>query len=575
MDREEILKILSTYDLTEDEKEYFYLQLYFTDQLNNKGDKQIQEFHEEQKENRDSILNEIAKIMLSYPIIDSSMSIGNTDKAKLKSELNTLIQSKIQSEVNSETLKTKDLLESIGKEKINTNNYIQSLGTEPVNSPTGNEKTLKTPKNSNSSNIPKKIKVGNDDSNESDNSIEDTLDEIINKKSDNKTWSDRLWKNKNDLQKDLKSEIDNFLNGQTTVNKIEENIKKKYNSDAYETKRLVHTETARVQEQMNQVWAKEHGIKDQMFMATLDYKTSMRCRGFDGKPFEFNDVNKPIPPLHPFCRSTLVNLPDKDWRPSKRLDNETKEEIDWQTYEEWKENYNVDTKDESDIIKKIGKNIKRKITDENPPLKLIELPEKHLGNISKIISEAPDYIQGLILNKSEDIKFLNIKTNERAHYDTKKKGIRINLDVDFVRRRGSYSALFHEMGHNLDDSLGRPSQNKVFRELINGEVNKFIKTTKSSYNLNDDNVYEFISNELELKVDYHSTADIFEGATNGKIVVGKPRSDGYWNKKYKLERETFAHFFEATVRNDKIKVDMFKNIFPESYAMFFKMLGKE
>lgn len=350
MDREEILKILSTYDLTEDEKEYFYLQLYFTDQLNNKGDKQIQEFHEEQKENRDSILNEIAKIMLSYPIIDSSMSIGNTDKVKLKSELNTLIQSKIQSEVNSETLKTKDLLESIGKEKINTNNYVESLGAESVNLPLDNEKTLKTPKNTNSSNIPKKIKVGNDDSNESDNSIEDALDEIINKKADNKTWSDRLWNNKNDLQKDLKSEIDNFLNGKTTVNKIEENIKKKYNSNAYETKRLVHTETARVQEEMNQAWSKEHGIKDQMFMATLDYKTSMTCRGFDGKPFEFNDVNKPIPPLHPFCRSTLVNLPNKDWRPKERLDNETKKNISWQSYEEWMINYNNGLDNENKLI---------------------------------------------------------------------------------------------------------------------------------------------------------------------------------------------------------------------------------
>lgn len=543
MDREEILKILSTYNLTEAEKEYFYLKLYFTDQLNNKGDKKIQEFHEEQKENRDSILSEIAKIMLSYHITESIMSIGSSDKIKLKRELNTLLQNKIQSEINSETLKTKDLLESIGKDKYNINNYINDIGM----------------------NVNSGIKPVEDE----------TLANIINGKVENKTWTDRLWDNKNDLQKNLKAQIDSFLNGKTTVNEIEENIKKKYNSNAYETKRLVLTEIARVQEEMNQAWAKEHGVKYQMFMATLDFKTSQVCRGFDTKVFEFNDVNKPIPPLHPFCRSTLVNLPNKDWRPSERLDNETKKNISWQSYEEWQENYNVDIKDESDIIKKIGKSIKRKITDENPPLKLIELPEKHLGNISKIISEAPDYIQGLILNKSEDIKFLNIKTNERAHYDTKKKGIRINLEVDSVRRRGSYSALFHEMGHNLDDSLGRPSQNKVFRELINGEVNKFIKTTKSSYNLNDDNVYEFISNELKLKVDYHSTADIFEGVTNGKIVVGKPRNDGYWNKKYKLERETFAHFFEAIVRNDKIKVDMFKNIFPESYTMFLKMLGKE
>ena len=102
MDREEILKILPSYKLSKAEIEYLYLQLYFTEQLNNKADEQIQEFHVEQKENRDSILNEIAKIMLSYPIIESIMSIASSDKLKLKKQLNTLIQSKIQSELNYE-----------------------------------------------------------------------------------------------------------------------------------------------------------------------------------------------------------------------------------------------------------------------------------------------------------------------------------------------------------------------------------------------------------------------------------------------------------------------------------------
>ena len=61
--------------------------------------------------------------MLSYPIIESSMSIGDSDKLKLQSRLNTLIQNKIQSELNSETLKTKELLKSTGKNKYDINNY--------------------------------------------------------------------------------------------------------------------------------------------------------------------------------------------------------------------------------------------------------------------------------------------------------------------------------------------------------------------------------------------------------------------------------------------------------------------
>ena len=194
MDREEILKILSSYKLSKAEIEYLYLQLYFTEELNNEADEQILELHKEQKENRDSILNEIAKIMLSYPITESIMSIGNSDKLKLQDKLNTLIQNKIQSEVNTETLKTKDVLESTGKNKYDINNYINYIGTND------------------------KLDI---------NPVEDkTLNKIINDKVENKTWTDRLWDNKNDLQKDLKVKLIIFLMVKLQSMKLKRRLRK-------------------------------------------------------------------------------------------------------------------------------------------------------------------------------------------------------------------------------------------------------------------------------------------------------------------------------------------------------------
>lgn len=297
MDKDEILKILSTHDLTENEELYFYEQLYFTNQLNSKGDEQIQKFHVKQKENRDSILIEIAKVMLSYPIINSVMSIGDSDKLKLQSRLNGLVNKKIQSELKSETLKTNELLKYIGEHKYNTNNYINNLN-------------------------PEKVKY-------------DKLDKIINTKVDEKLWSDRIWDNKNQTAADLRKEIKKFLNGETTVNKIEKNIKDKYNSNAYNTKRLVQDNIARVQEGISDIWREEHGIKRVMYLATLCHNTCYECGQYDGKEFELYDINKPYLPQHPFCRCTYVNLPYKGWRPQERLDNETKQRISWQDYEEW------------------------------------------------------------------------------------------------------------------------------------------------------------------------------------------------------------------------------------------------
>ncbi|WP_252254484.1 minor capsid protein [Clostridium sp. ZBS12] len=291
--------------LTKEQQLYIDKQLEFAEELYNKADEQLKETFKQQLSNRDEILTEIANTMLSYNIADSKLSISITEKKKLKEKLSKLVKEKLKSELTNETFLTKDILNFVGKEKYNVNNYLYSLGVDYNLKPVEN----------------------------------DTLEKVINTKVKNEIWSERLWNNKNDLQKDLKSEIKEFLNGKTSVNEIEAKIKKKYNSNAYNTKRLINTEICRVQSSINNVWAENHSIKYQMFMATLDGKTSELCRNFDGKTFNINDINKPVPPLHPFCRSALINLPSKEWKPKSRIDNITKQNISWQTYKEWEEKH--------------------------------------------------------------------------------------------------------------------------------------------------------------------------------------------------------------------------------------------
>ncbi|MBY7007871.1 phage head morphogenesis protein [Clostridium botulinum] len=295
--------------LTKEQQLYIDKQLEFAEELYNKADEQLKEVYKAQLSNRNEILTEIANTMLSYNIADSKLSISIAEKKKLKEKLSKVIKDKMQDELINETNLTNEILKYIGKEKYNTNNYLHDIGM----------------------NVSWDIKP-----------VDDTnLKNVINAKVDNKLWSDRLWDNKNDLQKDLQLEITDFLNGKTSVNEIEAKIKKKYNSNVYNTKRLINTEICRVQGSINDVWVENHDIKYQMFMATLDGKTSELCRNFDGKTFNINDINKPVPPLHPFCRSALINLPNKDWRPKMRMDNSTKQNINWQSFEEWKVNHDI------------------------------------------------------------------------------------------------------------------------------------------------------------------------------------------------------------------------------------------
>ena len=46
----------------------------------------------------------------------------------------------------------------------------------------------------------------------------------------------------------------------------------------------------------------------------------------------------------------------------------------------------------------------------------------------------------------------------------------------------------------------------------------------------------------------------------------------YWKVKHSLEREAFAHFFEAYARNDVEKQELLKIVFPNAIAVFQLML---
>ncbi|NRT34538.1 SPP1 gp7 family putative phage head morphogenesis protein [Clostridium beijerinckii] len=290
-------------ELTPEQEFFNDKTLEFAKELYGQNDNKINEAYKGQKENRDDLLNKIAKILLSYNILDNIMKLGPEEKKNLYSELSNLIIDKFKSELDFETNLTKNILYDVGKSKYSTNNYLYSLGID--------------------------FKLTQID--------DKALENIINTKVEDKIWSDRLYNNKNDMSKVLRNEIKKFLNGETNVNEIENKIKKKYNENAYETKRLVQDNICRVQEGANDVWQHDHGIKKVMYMATLDGKVCSKCAQYDTKVFDVD--KKPVQiPQHPFCRCVYISLPDEDWHPKTRLDNETKKNINWQSYEEWKKN---------------------------------------------------------------------------------------------------------------------------------------------------------------------------------------------------------------------------------------------
>ena len=285
------------------------LQVKLAQEIYKKYDKIINKVAKLHKISKQAILDKIARIILEQNVVDGVMDMDTATKTRLRKQLNEFIKEVFKVEYEEENTIIKDTLYNVGKDKYYSNCYLYSLGVNYTLKPVS----------------------------------ENILKKIINKKINGKNYSSRIWNNKNKVAKQMRIEVDKFLNGKIDINSINSIISKKFDANWNNSNRLVRTEIAKVQTQANECWAKEHGIKKQLFSATLDGKTSKICQSLDGKVFNYDDSNKPIPPLHPNCRSCLIDMVE-GWKPTERLDNENKRRISYKTYKEWLKEQDINNK---------------------------------------------------------------------------------------------------------------------------------------------------------------------------------------------------------------------------------------
>lgn len=280
--------------------------LKYAEKLAEEGEKELLAMLKSMADNQNSLLAEVGRILLDYDILNEYMSLTPGQIKMEFDKLGELINYTFTDETIKEIENTKSFLKYVGNGTWDNSSYLLSLGID--------------------FNL-KKIKSKD-------------LEKIINKAIKGKKYSDRIKGNKEKIAKILRKDIKDFLEGKTSVNDIRKKIKDLYNNNAKATKILVRNEIGRVQAGVNELWAEEYNIEWQLFDATLDGKTTEICQRYDGQVFRKDDANKPIPNVntHICCRSCLIALPSKDYRPKTKMDNETKEHIPYTTYKEWKAN---------------------------------------------------------------------------------------------------------------------------------------------------------------------------------------------------------------------------------------------
>lgn len=248
----------------------------------------------------DSVRLEIAKLYAKYGDL-SSMS--RAERTKELKRLESLMLQQVKNLNIIESTKTKEILKESFSESYYRTFFIVQTGVEAE--------------------IPFKV-------------LSDTfVESLVNQKFEGERFSDRIWTNKKLLVSKLNKIIKSGVIQGKSIEKMTKDIKDIFGQSAYVSKRLVRTETARVQSDANMTLYEDSKlVKKVMYDATLDNKTSDICKSKDGKYWDIDDPSKPRIPAHPNCRSCWIPVVT-GWKPKTKRDNITKEIIPYQTYEEW------------------------------------------------------------------------------------------------------------------------------------------------------------------------------------------------------------------------------------------------
>ena len=286
------------------------------------------------------------------------------------------------------------------------------------------------------------------------------INQVISKPwlSDGKTFSDRIWQDKEQLINTLRTKItQSFITGSTldeAVEDISKFVSDKIKNKEYVARRLLETESAAYASKAQIEAFKSIDVEKYEIVATLDLHTSEICQEMDGKVFSISDqeIGVTVPPFHSHCRTVIAPYFDDGSTRASRDENGEYKEVKYMNYKEWKNQYikkyhrqvnnknNLESKNKSDIIKlrndAIDKEIKENVLKD----------VKHnsgLGTVGKKILKNIDL--------DENLEF--VISNNRG-------SVKTSYDIEFTKsQKIMYRKKFEKMNLSLNDE-----RNLYYRE---------------------------------------------------------------------------------------------------------------
>lgn len=405
------------------------------------------------------------------------------------------------------------------------------------------------------------------------------MNRILGSKLAKDDYSNRIWKSSDKLANSVKDIMGRAIATGQPLEKTTKDVMHRFDVKKYEAERLIRTETNSFENYAEIESYEEMDIDRFVFMATLDGRTSEICRSMDGKIFKTKDAKQGenVPPLHPYCRSTIAPYLGKESLPAERRARDPREDgksqvVKFQSFQSWA--------DENGIL---GVNEGKKGNRSNIEWRL---GSKHYKAVNSIVNKLPKNEQLAFRNFEKQLRIADPLYYGRSHFSPN-GGVKVNIakDAQETRNHTAYRTTMHELGHNLDylartnkqfmSFLSKDYGNGTFVDMLRDEYKALLEATKLKTRAKTTAAAENrLRRELmQIKIkDRVFVSDIFSAASTDKVNGGWHHSADYWRGDLnRRATETFTEMFSATATS-KEGLAYIKKYFPETYGVYKKIV---
>ena len=415
---------------------------------------------------------------------------------------------------------------------------------------------------------------------------ENTITKVLSRPwtADNQTFRDRCWTNKQSLVNAVNTQLTQMIIRGEAPDRAISAITHQFGVARSKAGRLVMTESAYFASVGQKDCYGALGVEHYQIVASFDHETCGLCADMDGKVFKVSEYQPGLTanPFHPWCRCCTCpyfeDVADLGRRFVRNQDGTTDHIPARTSFEEWKKGYIQPVTP----LPSLNSGVTMGLADAQSAFSAVVRGQRGMAqNYGDALEQR--FSSGSDEAKQAFIKFVGAGSIDDSafagtpHFSAKTQKIKMDFAKDAVNPRGVGTTFFHEHGHYIDylsnNRVGGYTSTKSpdFGDLLRSDFDAYIKAIMKSHKVNKTNAYAIVSGEVTEHLT-HSISDLLGGLSKNKCRGRYGHRTPYWSNPGAVEKEAFAHMFEAQFSADKHA--LMQKYFPHALAEFERLLAE-